>query len=378
MNSKVIFAAFTLTASLVFGDLASAQFTQVAPFIGNAAETFDGHDLSGGVVNICVFDRVFSGQADLCAESGAASGILSPSFGLGCQIGPFEGSRFFANSSGASLYTFDSAVTQFGGYFTTGSTGPADGTIEFFDAGGTLIFSDILTVPNFCTWTWNGWDTGGALVSTIRVVSNQSGGSFMMMDDMRAEIQAGVLPGICNGDGGNQMGCTNCPCGNNAAPGTVGGCLNSAGTSAQLLASGNPSVSLPANVTTDLRFALSGAPANAFCILNSGDGVAPGNMANPCFGMQSGSQSLSFDGLRCAIVNTRRHGGRSADANGDVGLTNNPWGGEGGPPAGLAVAGGGFMAGQTRFFQVINRDEPLQVCQRGLNTSQALSVTFTN
>lgn len=181
---------------------------------------------------------------------------------------------------------------------------------------------------------------------------------------------------LCNGDGGDQMGCTNCPCGNNSAVGTVGGCLNGAGTGARLAATGDPSVSLPSGSTSDLRFALSGAPGLAFCILNSGDGVAPGGMANPCFGLGSGVQSIQFDGLRCAITNTRRHGGRSADANGDVGATNNPWGGEGGPPVGLAVAGGGFASGQTRYFQVINRDDPLLSCMRGLNTSQAIEITF--
>ena len=186
-----------------------------------------------------------------------------------------------------------------------------------------------------------------------------------------------VFPSWCYGDGGDQLGCTNCPCGNNAPQGTPGGCINSAGTAARLSASGDPSVSLPSGSTTDLRLALHAGPANAFCILNSGDAVAPSNAANPCFGLNSGAQAAAYDGLRCAITNTRRHGGRSADASGNVGLTNAPWGGEGGPPAGLAVAGGGFAAGATRYFQVVNRDNPLLGCMRGLNTSQAVEVTFT-
>ncbi len=190
-------------------------------------------------------------------------------------------------------------------------------------------------------------------------------------------LDAASSSDICTGDGGNQMGCTTCPCSNNASPGTIGGCLNSAGTSARLTATGNPSVSLPANTSTDLRFGLSGAPPLAFSILNSGDGVAPGNMTNPCFGMSSGTQATALDGLRCAIMNTRRHGGRSSDASGDVGGTNDPWGGEGNPMVGLASAGTGFLAGQTRYFQVIHRDDPLLGCMRGLNTSQAVEVTFT-
>ncbi len=179
----------------------------------------------------------------------------------------------------------------------------------------------------------------------------------------------------CVGDGGDQLGCTNCPCMNNAVPNSSGGCLNSSGTSANLLVSGFSSVSQPFFSNLDVRFELTGAPPNAFCILNSGDGVAPGNMANPCFGLGSGAQAAAFDGLRCAIVNTRRHGGRSADASGEIRLAS-AWGGPGMPHSGIAVASG-FSAGQTRIFQVINRDDPLLGCMRGLNTTQGIGVTFT-
>lgn len=209
------------------------------------------------------------------------------------------------------------------------------------------------------------------------IIPNVVINSATQLDGMMSIAPPNPFPEFCNGDGGNQMGCTNCPCMNNTPAGTVGGCMNSAGTGARLTASGSTSVSIPTMSTTDLRFGISGAPAGAFCILNSGNGVAPGGVANPCFGMNSGTQAAQFDGLRCAIMSTRRHGGRSADANGNVGVTNNPWGGEGGPPVGIAVAGGGFAAGQTRYFQVINRDDPLASCMRGLNTSQAIEVAFT-
>ncbi len=181
---------------------------------------------------------------------------------------------------------------------------------------------------------------------------------------------------FCNGDGGDQLGCTNCPCANNAPAGTIGGCLNSVGTGARLTASGNTSVSMPSGSTTDLRFGVCNLPPGAFAILNSGDAVGNQNMASPCFGLNSGTQAMQFDGLRCAITNTRRHGGRSADAYGDVGITNGPWGGDGNPALGIAQAGTGFLSGQTRFFQVIHRDDVALGCMRGLNTSQAIEVTF--
>ena len=43
---------------------------------------------------------------------------------------------------------------------------------------------------------------------------------------------------FCFGDGGDQLGCTDCPCGNTASVGSVGGCLNGAGASGELVAFG--------------------------------------------------------------------------------------------------------------------------------------------
>ena len=87
----------------------------------------------------------------------------------------------------------------------------------------------------------------------------------------------------CNGDGGDQMGCTNCPCGNNAAAGTIGGCINQSGLSAQLVPSGSVSVTAPD--PTDLRFDMTGGNPMTLAVLVSGDNLAPQNMMNPCFGL---------------------------------------------------------------------------------------------
>ena len=179
---------------------------------------------------------------------------------------------------------------------------------------------------------------------------------------------------LCSGDGGNQSGCTNCPCGNNTTIGTIGGCLNSVGNSARLFASGDASVSLPVGDLTDLRFALTGAPPSALCILVSGGAVAPLNQSNPCFSLQSGLQASKFDGLRCAVADVRRHGSRASDPSGAVGQIGAAWGGSDGPPAGIANAG--FLGGETRFFQAIHRENSMLSCMRGLNTSQAVKIVF--
>ncbi len=281
----------------------------------------------------------------------------------------------------------DSSATDSSGDQLDNSSPSAGAAYSFLRVGANWFLRDYMKASNTGRDDLFGFavavSEGRAVVSANAENSNATGVNGDGMNDLADDAGAAYVLDLgsefgsfCTGDGGDQMGCTNCPCNNNAAPATFGGCLNSAGTSAQLNATGDPSVSLPAGASTDLRFALSGVPANAFCILNSGDGLAPANMAHPCFASGSGSLAVAFDGLRCAIMNTRRHGGRSADANGDVGSTNAPWGGEGGPPVGIAVAGTGFSAGQTRYFQVIHRDDPLAVCLRGLNTSQALEVEF--
>lgn len=197
------------------------------------------------------------------------------------------------------------------------------------------------------------------------------GRSITVLDDPNVPEYAS----LCNGDGGNQLGCTDCPCGNDAPVGTVGGCINSFSTSARLAAVGSASVSLSPGSTNDLRISVTDAPPTSFCRLVSGNAVAPGGMANPCFGLDTGVQSVHFDGLRCAISGILRHGGRSADANGEVGARGDAWGGEGAPGIGLAGQHG-FAAGQTRYFQAVNRDFPNLSCMTGLNTTQAIEVTF--
>lgn len=185
---------------------------------------------------------------------------------------------------------------------------------------------------------------------------------------------------VCNGDGGNQLGCGDCPCGNAAAVGTVGGCLNSVASSAKLTATGSASSSLTLNpllpeALTDLRLAVDGCPPNSVCLLRSGQDVPPGDLAHPCYGLSSGSRSIHFDGLRCLGPGRILHSARAVDSNGMVGTTNEPWGGEGGPPIGIANFGV-FLSGQVRHFQAWYRDDPTLSCGRGANTTQAVRIVF--
>lgn len=201
-----------------------------------------------------------------------------------------------------------------------------------------------------------------------QTIGTPSGAGMILINEA---LPDGPGEDFCNGDGGNQAGCTSCPCGNEIPVDDIGGCTNSSGGPGRLFSFRSSSVSVG-----NLLMRLRSAPANSFAVLNSGDELAPTNMANPCFGLDSGVQSVSFDGLRCVVTNTQRHGGRAADSAGDVGYTNAGWGPPDGPMGGIA-ASGGFVVGQTRSFQAIFREFPNLVCTRGLNTSQAQTITFT-
>lgn len=170
----------------------------------------------------------------------------------------------------------------------------------------------------------------------------------------------------CSGDGGDQMGCTPCPCGNEAAGGTIGGCLNSAGSSARLVAGGSTSLA-----NDDLQFEANGLPSSSLSLLFSGRGLAPLSAASPCFGLGSGLLNPNHDGLRCVVLERQRHGARTADAQGDIGVSSPPWGSPNPLPNSDA-----FVLGTTQFFQGLYRDIALSPCGRSLNTTQAISVMF--
>ncbi len=194
---------------------------------------------------------------------------------------------------------------------------------------------------------------------------NQEAGSWVgAVYTLTQMISPTVISAFCFGDGGDQVGCVNCPCGNNAAAGALGGCLNSTGTSAQLSIMGQ------ASLTEDsLRLEIARANPNTFSLLFSGSDMLPNNPANPC-PPGAGVRSMLFDGLRCVGVALRRHGTRATDVNGNVGVSNAAWG-LGDDPVGGLVQQGAFSAGQTRYFQASYREVGNLGCNTGLNTTNA-------
>ena len=199
--------------------------------------------------------------------------------------------------------------------------------------------------------------------------------SWGLIDDICiTEVETPPYISFCNGDGGDQLGCTNCPCGNEAPIGTVGGCLNSFGSSAVLLPSGLPDVT---NAADTLHFNVAGATTNSFGLLVSGADRLTNNPNNPCFLQNPGSGvlSIALDGLRCVGNGVIRHGTRATDGFGSIGFNNSGWGPPNAPLSGIGITNG-FLAGQTRHFQVFYRETASLGCNTGQNTTNAVSVTF--
>lgn len=177
-----------------------------------------------------------------------------------------------------------------------------------------------------------------------------------------------TIQGFCFGDGGGTPGCTPCPCANNAVAGTLGGCLNSAGTSAVLAAIGEARLS-----ADNVRLEVNRAQPDSVILLVSSESILPLDLGSGPCPRGSGVRSLAFDGLRCVGSPSRRHGLRMTDSLGSTGVTNEGWGGPFEPSIGL-LADGGFSAGQNRFFQAVYRDDGTTSCGRGINTTNAVSV----
>ena len=183
-------------------------------------------------------------------------------------------------------------------------------------------------------------------------------------------VQLRTHRSFCAGDGGDQAGCSDCPCGNNS-PGINRGCTNSAGTGALIVHGGLPSVS-----TDSYRVMLGGATPNTLAILVSGANALPLN--GPCASTSSGIAGVFADGLRCVGGGLARHGARVTEPDGSAGFASGSegWGGSS-PPIGGLIAQGGFAAGQVRNFQVFYRDNPVAVCMSGQNTSNGLQIMVT-
>jgi hypothetical protein len=183
-------------------DSPTGVITPVGPFTGEKSEGFDTQVI-GDPFPVCVEDRVFNDQADLCSTGGCAH--ITPGWAFGCVIGPNNTPRLYGSCDGFSIYTFDVPVVQFGGYFGSNVVPAPTATASLYDPNDDLIGTVDITIAPNCAWTWNGWSVSGTSISRVEVVSSVFGGAFVMMDDMEILYGGG---GDGGGDGGDPVPAT--------------------------------------------------------------------------------------------------------------------------------------------------------------------------
>jgi len=311
--------------------------------------------------------------------STGVSGHTNVGSGVGTANMPIRNSIFTGSGHCRGVYAFASVLTQsiIEGGTNAGFYGPPIDPMlgPLQDNGGpTFTMAPLPGSPALDSGTpdsYSGFDQRGfarPLRAGLDIGAVEHQGIFGLAEPH-------IFADLCNGDGGSGTGCTVCPCGNDAPPGTEGGCINDWGRSARLLPLGSTSITLPQESSADLTFYVRDATPFTARLLISGDALAPDNPANPCHGLGSGVRSSVFNGLRCAVRNTRRHGLRAPPVSGQGGLPQ-AWGGRYPPLAGLAHHRMGMSPGQVRYFQVIYRDNPFGPCMNGINTTQAVRVRF--
>lgn len=376
------FAASTLDSFLVFSGV-DASLIHVFPahsseFFGRAKIAAAGDvDADGRTDFVLGVPRGsadgFQGYADVL--SGLDGSLLWRAYGLTASsgFGNVLGSAGDLNQDGHDDVFIAEELSAANGYWS--------GAVRVFSGLTGNVLVEILgehPLQRFGSAIRSLGDTNsdGMIDFAIAQIPSQQDQSFTVSRVFSGLALPPEYPSHCNGDGGDQLGCTPCPCNNDIPASVEGGCRTQSGGGARLFASGDASVTAASGIDTDLRFGIRFAPRHSFAILISGANLTPTNMSNPCFGSGSGIQSSRMDGLRCVTTDLRRHGSRETDNSGTIGVTSSPWGGEGNPAVGIAQQGNGFAAGQVRYFQVTMRASLNSSCGTGLNTTQAVEVTF--
>ena len=122
-------------------------------------------------------------------------------------------------------------------FFVRNQSSQTNSLVTVFGTDGSVITT---VVPTNTAFTPVSVSSSNPQIARVEV-AHVSGTGLIAVEDL--SYCANVIgDSFCFGDGGDQMGCSDCPCGNNADFESAGGCLNAAGGSAQLVALGSASV----------------------------------------------------------------------------------------------------------------------------------------
>jgi hypothetical protein len=175
-------ASIVATAVLVAVGSACAGVTAIGEFTGTLSEGFENVAPPGGQPTPLV---VLNGMATMDDQLAHFNVIAFSWQGPSGSFGPYNGNLFEGSVAGSTLVTFNTPMSQFGGFFTTSGT-LSNGQAIFRDAGGAIID----TVPMSITpveWNWQGWSSTTPFTS-VELVSANSPGIGMQADDLQVTV----------------------------------------------------------------------------------------------------------------------------------------------------------------------------------------------
>ncbi len=193
------FKVFAGVVALGVGGIASAQINTIGPFTGSLQEGWESvPSFSCPPCFMACITDIFGGAADICDAGGGSGMSITSGWSFQCQILPNSGVRLFGSAGGPAEIRFDATVTKFGGYMGDNGMQGA-GTAEFFDDTGAPIGAPQPLSLDGCTWRWNGWESTGPAIKSVKLTGGTFGG-FVMLDDLEAEGGQPCYPD-CNNSG---------------------------------------------------------------------------------------------------------------------------------------------------------------------------------
>ncbi len=186
VDARHIFAA---SVTLAVAGVASATIVPIGAFTGEYRENFsafatgfrpNGLTAMGGVSTL---------------SSATSSGLLpTTSWGFRGTILPHSDRVFLGNFASATVWTFNTTVYKFGGYFGTNANTLAGGTATFYDSSNAVIGTMPIDAPKL-TWAWNGWESSTP-IARVQVALNAFNGAFLMQDTMEASVTPAPATGV--------------------------------------------------------------------------------------------------------------------------------------------------------------------------------------
>ena len=192
MRRQVI-SSVSIAALGVFAGSACGQIAPVGPFTGQMSENLDTIPYQSFPRTIVGF---FNSTVTANAIGGSQGLSITGGWGFFCGINPRTGNRLFGATGQVVVeWVFDTPVRRWGAYLGTNADAP-DAEIQFFDANGALLGTQIAAVPLCGIWTWNGYESTGAPIKSITVRALHQFGGHIMHDDMELDIG----PAACYAD----------------------------------------------------------------------------------------------------------------------------------------------------------------------------------